>query len=117
MEELQCRQLLELARASCASFAAHVKYRELHLKEFEIMHAIALDEYEEAESMLKDAEWQVGEVKSDITDLECIGHISESLGVSGLFSKHGDGLPDNLDNNFDHAIISPTPSCGSSMHS
>lgn len=55
--------MLELARAARATFAAHVKYQRLRMKELEIHQAMALDDCEEAEEILKEAEVQAGHIK------------------------------------------------------
>lgn len=54
--------MLQLAQASQEAFAAHAKYRRLRIQEIEVMCLIAVDEYEEAEAAIQNADRQVGEV-------------------------------------------------------
>lgn len=66
LEDLRARRVLELARATRATFAAHVKYQELRQKEFQIIQEMAGDDFEEAEGFLEEAELQAGRVKSSV---------------------------------------------------
>ena len=63
MEDLHSYRILELARASCDSFHAKERYKRLCLCEIKILRSIAVDEYEEASSLRKSAEGQIGEVR------------------------------------------------------
>lgn len=129
MEDLQSMRLLELARASRASVAAFSKYKELRLKEFEIMYTVAQDECDEATSWLKDVEWQVGQVKTDTIEHAQVGHKLDVLGgqSSGLFPMYDGGHPEQDSDilasdsnesrrrvNLRTASPSPTPSFDSS---
>jgi ATP-dependent protease HslVU (ClpYQ) ATPase subunit len=58
--------VLELARATRATFAAHVKYQRLRKKELEIIQEMAGDDFEEAEELLQEAELQAGHIKSSL---------------------------------------------------
>ena len=60
---MHCRRMLQLARASREAFAAHVKYRAKRIHELDVMRIIARDEFEEAVSLVKVADLQVGELR------------------------------------------------------
>ncbi|KAH0831969.1 hypothetical protein J3R83DRAFT_12866 [Lanmaoa asiatica] len=112
-------RLLQLARASCATFTARRKYHRLRLKELEILRLMAMDDCEESEALVNTGVHQLGEVKHAVN--------SEGLGVfsriSGLFPEiesHSDleSVDDNDLNSGDrvlsvHHISSPTPSASS----
>jgi hypothetical protein len=63
VDELRSMRLMQLVRASRATFAARAKYQRLRLQELDIVRSLAVDDSEEADTLLKDAEWQAGEVK------------------------------------------------------
>lgn len=120
LEDLHAMRLLELVRASRATFTAHAKYQRLRLKELDIVRSMAIDECEEAESLLKEVEWQAGEVKNAV-DQDGPGLLNRA---SGLFLREDDGNLDSEseDNLSDckgsgpsnHNLASPTPSVDSS---
>ena len=56
--------MLNLARLTRDAFAAKPRYRSIRIKELEMMQAIATDQYEETQSLLRKAEWQIGEIKT-----------------------------------------------------
>ena len=85
--------MLQLARASRATFTATTKYRLLRIRELDIMRTIAFEEYQESQGCAKAAGRQVGEVRNILT----------SQGLS-LFEDPID-LPLRL---------SPIPSCAGS---
>ncbi|KAH0827340.1 hypothetical protein J3R83DRAFT_3970 [Lanmaoa asiatica] len=64
LEDLCSLHLLQLARASRSTLAAHMTYRCLHLQEIEVMCTIAIDECEEAEVCLRRADKQIGEIRN-----------------------------------------------------
>ena len=68
LEDLHSLCMLQLARASREAFAAHAKYRHLRIQEIEVMHLIAVNEYEEAEAAVQNADRQVGEVQHLLTN-------------------------------------------------
>ena len=62
LEDLHSLCMLQLAQASREAFATHAKYWHLRIQEIEVMCLIAVDEYEEAEAAIQNADHQVGEV-------------------------------------------------------
>ena len=56
LEDLHSLCILQLARASCSTFAAHLTYHRLHLQEIEVMRTITIDECEEVEVCLRRAD-------------------------------------------------------------
>jgi hypothetical protein len=59
--------MLQLACASREAFAASTKYRLTHVHELDVMRTIAHDEYEEAATLLKNADRQIGELRHFLT--------------------------------------------------
>ncbi|KAI9568507.1 hypothetical protein HD554DRAFT_2172292 [Boletus coccyginus] len=85
VENLHSFRMLQLAHASRDAFAASVWYHRLRLKELEIMRTIATDRCDQAKVWLKQADWQIGEIKH-ILDRDRTGlHEPEDLmlGLSG----------------------------------
>ncbi|KAI6037314.1 hypothetical protein BKA83DRAFT_18466 [Pisolithus microcarpus] len=75
VEDLCSHRTLQVARATRDALAASFRYRRLRLREIKLMRTIAIDDYEEAEALLKAADRQVREIK----------HILNSEG-RGLFN-------------------------------
>ena len=68
MERLHALRMLQLACATRDTFATHVQYQHLRVRELDIMHTIAVNQHEQAETFFKKAEWQVGEIKHILND-------------------------------------------------
>jgi len=90
VEDLHSTRMLQLARASREAFAAYAKYRLLRLHEVDVLRTIAYDDFEEAQSFVKDADRQIGELRHDMS----------SSGVP-LFQGRGSAS----------VKLSPVPSC------
>jgi len=63
IEDHYSLRTLQLARASREAFAARAKYRLLRIHEADVIRTIAYDKYEEAQSLVKDVERQIGEIR------------------------------------------------------
>ncbi|KIJ59255.1 hypothetical protein HYDPIDRAFT_118677 [Hydnomerulius pinastri MD-312] len=63
VEDLHSYRMLELARASYDAFVANERYRRLRIREIDAMRTIAVNEHEEATSLRKRAEGQIGEIR------------------------------------------------------
>ncbi|KAH0838800.1 hypothetical protein J3R83DRAFT_7197 [Lanmaoa asiatica] len=90
MEDLHSHDMLQLAWASHDIFTAYLQFHCLSVKEFDIMHAIATNEYEQAEVFLKKADWQIGEIKH-VLDSEEVGLLEQSMLSFGLSGKEPSG--------------------------
>ncbi|KAG6381598.1 hypothetical protein JVT61DRAFT_195 [Boletus reticuloceps] len=111
VEDLFSRRMLQLARASRGAFAAQLKYRRLRLQEIQVMHTIAVDERDEAETRLRTADAQIGEVRH-------ILHTNgTALGDSGIVPSSAghdsDSESSHVGQAKETAYKSPTPSSDS----
>jgi len=59
--------MLQLAQVSRTAFAASTKYHLTCIHELDVMHTIAHDEYEEAATLSKNADYQIGELQCFLT--------------------------------------------------
>ena len=82
VESINALHMLQLARASRDTFAAHLRYHRLRIKELDIMRVIATNRCDQAETFLKKADWQIGEIKH-ILDREGIGLLEEHISLFG----------------------------------
>ena len=102
VERLHALRMLQLARATRDTFAAHVRYHHLRVRELDIMRTIAADQHEQAETFFKKAEWQVGEIKH-ILDDEGLG-LLEDVTMYNSFEQELTGG----DHEMDHSESSRT---------
>ena len=118
IEDLHAMRLLQLAHASCATFAVCEKYHRLRHKELKIMHLMAMDDCEESEALSKDSVWQLGEVKN-VVNKEGLGFFSRSSALFPEAENHSDleSVGDDLDcggrGHSNRNVSSPTPSASS----
>lgn len=106
IENLHTLRMLQLARASRDAFTARLQYHRLRLKELELMCSVVTDECEVAETFVKKAEWQIGEIKH-ILNRE--GGGLDEHGVRSAFRTSGQESSDS-DDNVRHFTVSPSPS-------
>ena len=117
VNDLRSMCLLQLAQASHATFAACAKYQCLHLKELEIICSMAMDECEEADTLMKEVEWQASEVKHilDRKGFRLIDHTTCLFLESGVDSED-DNSSDWSARGFSQQAGSPTSSPGTSQN-
>lgn len=100
-------RLLQLARASRATFAAREKYHRLRLKELEIMRSMGIDDCEESGTLLKESVQQLGDMKS-AANKEGLGFLSRASGLFPEMENFSD-VESASDDDSDHACRSAPP--------
>lgn len=118
IEDLHAMRLLQLARASRATFSACETYHHLQLKKLQIMRLMAMDDCKELEALSKDGVRQLGEVKN-VVNKEGLGFFSRTSGLFPEAENHSDleSVGDDSDcggrGHSNRNVSSPTPSASS----
>ncbi|KAI5992718.1 hypothetical protein EDD15DRAFT_2367995 [Pisolithus albus] len=108
VDDLHNLRVLQLARASREAFAAQVRLRLRRIQELDVMRTIAYDEYEEALSLLRQADRQVGEVRHTISSAGTSIATLSSLRLSPVPSTFSTSSLDGVSND-GSASASPSP--------
>jgi len=84
-EETRALRELELARTKRDTLIAKIKYQRLRIREFDAMRIMIIEECNETEAALKNAECQIAEIERDLTR----DGISLPEKRTSLFGPHG----------------------------